>query len=423
MISSINRNSSPGLFAKILFVLFFFHVPPIAAGPLDLASLQVMALRNNPKIKALEGEARMAEHRIEQSRSLEDLKLTFGVNSLPLDTFSFNDEAMTSKEIGVSQMIPLWGKRSIRVRIAELERLIRLEALRQERIRVLHMLRQSVYEMRGAILSKEILKEIQIQIGLLIDSETALTKTGMGTLSGVINANIESIMVDEKECDLDQRIESLRARIAYLAGIEIKAPPSLPSLMKKEVSEEAVKESVKESPEMKIASYGTLMSREKMRLREKEFLPDMEAGVAYMQRNDTASSKRADMVSAMVSFNMPVWVKAKREGVAEALYQTEAMEQWSVETLNDLDQKGVTLRAEMEKWWKIYELYRRRSIPQAELEFRSTLAAYRVGGPLAPVIEKLKRLLSFQNECVNAETAYRTSVSGLSALMGIEVLQ
>lgn len=423
MISFTRPNSSTGIPVTILFLMILLCANPLLAEPLDIAFLQRLALKNNPKIKAMESEVRMAAHRIEESRSLEDIKLTFAVNSLPLDTFSFRDEDMTSKEIGLSQMIPLWGKLAIRERIAELDRLKRFEALRKERISMSHQLRQSVYEMRGALASKALLTQIQSQLGLLINSETALSKTGMGTLSGVINANIESIMVDEKQLDLDQKVEALRARITYFTGADVKEPPSISATLLKEIPAETVKAGIKENPELKMASYDTLMSREEMRLREKEFYPDMEAGISYMQRDNTSSVKRADMVSAMVSFNIPVWVKGKKAGVEEMKSKKESNEQTFKDKMNDLEQQAKILMADMEKSRKIHGLYSGRVIPQAELEFESALASYRTSGGLVTVIEKLKALLAFQNELVISETSYLVSCSELSALIGIEVVE
>lgn len=406
-------------------ILFFFcHAVNLLAEPMNLVDLQKLALKNNPRIKAMEGEVRMAQARILQSQSFEDLKLKFAINSLPLDTLSFRDEDMTSKEIGISQMVPLWGKRAINERIAEIGHLKSFEALRKERIEILNRLRIGVYEMAAARQSKEILSQTQSQLRLLINSETALSKTGMGTLSGVIGANIESIMIDEKQVSLDQKIEALRSQIIYLAGTEVEIKTNFPEPSFKEISAEMVTAALlKENPEIKMVSYGILESREEMRLREKAFYPDMEAGISYMQRDDTSSAKRADMVSAMLSFNIPMWVKGKKAGVEEMKSKNESREEALKETMNQLKQQTKTLMADMEKWRKIHALYTERVVPQADLEFQSALAGYRTSGGLVTVIERLKSLLAFQNERVNAETAYLISRSELSSLIGTEVLQ
>lgn len=55
-------------------------------------------------------EAFMKKSRITSSASLEDPKLKLGINYVPTDSYSFSEEDMTSKEIGISQMIPLGGK-------------------------------------------------------------------------------------------------------------------------------------------------------------------------------------------------------------------------------------------------------------------------------------------------------------------------
>ena len=72
-----------------------------------LVDLQRTALSANPRIKAMEAEAQMMKKRIPQSTALEDPKLKLGINNLSVTSPSFTKEDMTSKEIGISQMIPL----------------------------------------------------------------------------------------------------------------------------------------------------------------------------------------------------------------------------------------------------------------------------------------------------------------------------
>jgi len=74
---------------------------------LTLGELQEIVLKENPRLKSLQFEAEMLKRRIPASSVLEDPKLKFGLNNVPTSNFSFKEDGMTSKEIGLSQMFPL----------------------------------------------------------------------------------------------------------------------------------------------------------------------------------------------------------------------------------------------------------------------------------------------------------------------------
>jgi hypothetical protein len=110
----------------------------------QLVELQRIALSGNPRIKAMEAEAQMMKKRIPQSTALEDPKLKLGINNLPVKSPSFTKEDMTSKEIGVSQMIPL-GRLPYQNKIAHREYEKALVKLKAEKVETLHMLRMNYY--------------------------------------------------------------------------------------------------------------------------------------------------------------------------------------------------------------------------------------------------------------------------------------
>jgi len=79
------------------------------------------ALENNPRLEAAVQRAKSAEKIIPQAGALPDPQLTFGLSNLPVNSFSFDQDPMTGKVIGIMQMFPFPGKLSLATDIAEYE--------------------------------------------------------------------------------------------------------------------------------------------------------------------------------------------------------------------------------------------------------------------------------------------------------------
>jgi outer membrane protein, heavy metal efflux system len=410
-------------FRYLLIIIFFFNPPLFAQEGLDFVSLQDALLQENPRLKAMESEAEMVRHKIVQSSSLDDPRLKLGVNNLPADSFSFDKEDMTSKEIGVSQVIPLWGKRSTKGLIMTLEYQKALERVRLERLNTLHILRKNLYELIEVRASKEIFNQIKEDLKMVVESETALSKTGMGSLEGVINANIETLMTDEEIIILDQKESELLQKNRYLVGknVEVNIKDINPEVV--EMDMEAIRQCIDDNPAVKILKYEKQISGEQIKLKKLEYLPDMEIGASYMQRENGAMEKRADMVSGMVSFNIPLRLAAKDAMVQEMNEKCQSAGSALQDKRKELETRAESLFFKMNKWKKIIVFYRDRLMPQAEFSLKSALASYRTDGGLVSVIDKERQLLTYRRKLAMAERQYRSSYSGIASLMGKEVLR
>ena len=192
---------------KFFIVVFFFlfYINSLYAEQVNLIRLQNTLLKENLRIKAMESEVEMLKKKILSSKSLEDPKLKLAINNLPLNDFSLRSEDMTSKEIGISQMIPLGGKLRLKEEIALREYYKALEKLRRERIENLNMLRMNYYELFYIKGSQKIIEEMKEYFKLLVDIETANAKSGMGSLTNIIKANLEKTMLEEENIVLVQK--------------------------------------------------------------------------------------------------------------------------------------------------------------------------------------------------------------------------
>lgn len=431
---------------KIIVPLIILIASPLSAES-GLLELQKITLVENPRIRAMEAEVQMMKKRIPQSDALEDPKLKLGINNLPARSFSFTGNDMTSTEIGISQMIPL-GRLPYRKKIAFLEFERAAMRLKAERVAILHMLRVNYYEYHYVASSLVILEDIKKKIRLVMEREIAAAKSGTGALANVIKAEIEHAMVEEEIINLSQKRRELREQIFYLVGRKTGiGHEAFPSPEFRVVPLERVKDEIAASnPELRIALLNMEISRKEILAKEAEYAPDVDVGLSYMMRRDgrkryfaepmitsggamtvygSDKKKRDDMISAMVTFSIPLWFWKKNiPMVDEMKKKNEAAKNLYMDRLNEINARAEILVGEISRWRALHALYRHKLIPRMELALETNLARYRTSAvEFMPVIDTVRMLLRYRKELLMAEKEYYGAFSELNALMGVEIVQ
>lgn len=392
-----------------------------------LGSLQRLALERNPRLKAMVSETLMMKSRILSVSSLEDPRVKLGINNVPTDSFSLSEEEMTSKEIGISQMIPLGGKLGIKKEIAAKEFDKAVLALKKEKSELLHMLRMKFFELNYLRDTIGIMKEIKLQIALLVKSEIAANKTGMGSLANVIKAETESAMADEEIIVLEQKEKETAERISYLVGSpvsigKIADEPALKNAVYP-AGDEAVGAVLAGNPDLKMLMADVSIVSSEISLAKSEFIPDMELGLSYMQRDSGPMGKRSDMVSGMVTFNIPAWFYKRNQPMLEEMKKKKSANEDILRNYkNYLRAQTLTVVSQVEKWKTLMKLYSERIIPQTELTLETLLSRYRTGKmEFMSVIDAVRMLLRYKKEFAMAEKEYFSGISELHMLMGGDI--
>ncbi len=399
---------------------------PATLRALTLGELQNAALADNPRLRAMTEEAKMSKIRVVPESSLENPRLKLGLNNLMVDDPSLSGDPMTSLEVGVSQMLTLWGKLSIRERIALKKHQSAVENLRRERIDLLHRLRNAVYELDYLDGYRNILGEIRKQIKLVIESEVTASKAGRGSLSGVIKANVEYAMIDEELLNLDQRVREDWTSLRYLLGKEgdIGDISLTEPVFEVPDADTAKKRIAASNPDIAAARIAADIAESEVSLRKREYLPDVELGFSYMYRKDTPDMRRSDMVSGMATMQVPAWFwKRNAPMVDEMKSKGAAMKDLERDRTNGLFARADVVLGRMQRSKDLYLLYDNTIIPQTELAIETALARYRTGSvEFMPVIDGVRMLLRYRKERIMAVKEYRAANSELHALMGGEVL-
>ena len=191
-------------------------------------------------------------------------------------------------------------------------------------------------------------------------------------------------------------------------------------------SKEIKKNILNANPDIRMLSIERDISEDEIQLKKKEYYPDIELEVSYMQREDALGGQdRSDMVSAMVTFNIPLWYKRKNiPMVTEMERKKWMMNSLVIDKKNELISQAETILSRLNKWQELYKLYTEQLIPQNELTLETDLAQYKTGGfEFMSLIDTIRMLLKYKKEAILMQKEYMVEVSKLNALMGLDVLE
>jgi len=372
----------------LVFALAGFISPSLQAeepqkAPLKLRELIEEAMQKNPEVIASRSRSEVLKERPSQAASLDDPMLGLGILNLPTDTFSFRQDDMTQKEISLSQRLPYPGKRGLRSEMAQKEAEAALKDSEEVKVKVAREMKMAYYELFYVQKAIEITEKNRELLKLLTQIAETKYSVGEGVHTDVFKAQVElSKMIDELIM-LNQNKRSVKVRINTLFHQPAFAPlgdPEEVTLEKFSADPEGLVKAAEENRPL-LQSMKRMVERNRigLKLAQRDYYPDFDFKLAYGQRDDGPLGRRADMVTAMVAINLPLWYKTKQERkVAESQKDIQASKDQLTAMTNEIRFMIGDRLTEIERTEKQIELLKTGIIPLATLSLDSAISSYRV---------------------------------------------
>lgn len=357
---------------------------PSIWAPQPLDRLIEEGLANNQDIKSMESNVKSLKEEISFAGALNDPLIGIGLLNLPTDTFRFDQEPMTQKQLFIAQKIPWFGKLSLRSQRAAVKAIRQEAVLTAKRLELARQIALAYYEL-GFVGSAQNINErlIKMLTQLLRVSETRYA-AGQGLQQDVLHAQVElSKLLDEqitlgnKRRTLEDRINGLLNRESF---IPVAPPESLPYPDLIMEIETLQTRALTMNPWLKVKQAEIELSNVEIELARKDYWPDMDFKVAYGQRDESQSGQdRADFFSTSMVINIPLWQKTRQDKKLEATKLSHQAALQSYQNLaNSLPHKVDALATDIRNLQKNYQLITDALIVQAEQWARSSLTAYEV---------------------------------------------
>jgi outer membrane protein TolC len=337
-------------------------------------------ITHNPEIIALEHEARASQELIKPAGALDDPIVSVGIMNFPLIDMSFRSSAMTQKKIELSQKFPFPGKRTLREKIAAYEAESIENKYYEKQRDIIYQIKKVYYELSYV---NESIKTVNKNIELLyqfIKITQIKYEVGKGSQQDILRAQIELSRLKEELITLEEKKETLKARlqsIAYMPETNIISDPD-PMLAPDYLfsSEELMETALINRP--LINQYQSLIDKyeTKYNLARKNVLPDFKISGAYGQRDNGF----ADIFSLNVSFNLPIYKRRKQDKLIQSAdYKLMAISAELESVINDISFNIQDAMIELRKEKRLIDLFKNSILPQTNHVLDATLVNYETG--------------------------------------------
>jgi len=414
---------------KNLFILIIIIPSTFIFGQQQnsiLDSLVRTSIELSPKIKMLKAKRNAAFNRIEQNSNLPDPMLTLGLRNLPTNSFSFTQDPMTQKAIGLSQVIPFPGKLSAIGEANAIDTLIVDQEIKDAENEIRMQVTKKYYQLnyiRRAIFyaeeTKKLLKDISDVVSVKYSVSTA-------SQQNLVKIQLEITNITDKIEDLRSKEMSALAELNafLLQDVTADIPTELIDTVKTITLTTQRLDSLARvyRPFLK----GILLSKEKAKLKEivagKEFYPNFSLGVNYSFRQNLVNSNMGgtDLFTVALGISLPLNYGSKYTAKEqEAISQQEFHSEQYFLALQFLDGKFGGAIADLESLKERIKLFEDGLLPQAQQNLESTLASYQVNEvDFINVIDAQDQLFKIETNLYRLKTDYLKKIADLEFLVG-----
>ncbi|MCD6271319.1 MAG: TolC family protein [Deltaproteobacteria bacterium] len=284
--------------------------PPIWPPP-DLAKIIDEGLSQNKEIQSLKLQVTSLKEEIPFAGSLADPRVGIGLLNLPVDTFRFDQEPMTQKQLFIAQKIPWFGKLSLKTQIAVLKAYRQEAILMAKQLELARQIATAYYELGFIAGSRKINERLAGMVNRILRMTEIGYAAGRGLQQDVILAQVEFSKILDEKIMLGKKYRTLEDKINELLNRESFTPVNPPGKMIYPDVRLNVKnlqaQALKKNPWIRVRESDVKQADLKIELAMKDYWPDMDFKVAYGQRDEDFTDRDLDdFVSASVVINIPL---------------------------------------------------------------------------------------------------------------------
>lgn len=354
-----------------------------ADAQLKLNEAVTEAVEKNPEIQMMRQRLQGFSARAKQAPYLEDPEIAVQLSGVPLSNpTSFNQSDFNS--IGIRQKLPFFGKLELKEKAATQEVRVAEQELRAKEREIISMVKMAYADLFMAQKASEILREQLEIMRTIIRATEARYQVGRVTQQDVFKALLEQSEIMNQLINVEAESSAAQAKLNSAMYRPPRSPVQLPADLvapRADLSLPAIEDlALTNRPQLKGADEEIVRSERMYELAERNRkFPDFMVGWDYMRM---PTDMRKDRYGAMVNITIPFspWTIGRRNyEVEESLAEIRAAK------ANRDAMRNVTLREVAESQAKVQAarrsitLYSEGLLTQAELSFRSALAAYQTG--------------------------------------------
>ncbi|MFA5866103.1 MAG: TolC family protein [Phycisphaerae bacterium] len=356
--------------------------------PAGLRDFIMLALMENPDIKAAQSTALARAKRIPQVTALPDPMLA-------TKTFTSNRPMMLADGnnvfvMSITQQLPNPEKLDRAGRVALEETRMALAELEQIRLRVIGDVKRVYFQRYIIGKTIQITRDNQALLRELIDVARIQMTAGKRSQDDVLRAQVESSNLDRDLIDLRQQ----QATATGMLNVLVNRRPDYPIAMPDEFEipaantrlEALLDRAVKSNPELQRLEHQIERDRQSRRLAQLGYWPEFNVGMEWMamepRRMPTDTSQTSspnDMYAIMAEINLPIWVQKIDAGIKEAEYNLGASIDRYTSTKNMVYFRIQDALSRVQAQKELVDILKNTITPQAKQTYELSRTSYTAG--------------------------------------------
>ncbi|HMA67657.1 MAG TPA: TolC family protein [Desulfosalsimonadaceae bacterium] len=322
-----NRPAQNILFGLALFGLLLGCLCPTARGqargclpvsaPPALAALIAEGLNNNQAIQARAAETEAARNRVAPAGALPDPRIGLAVMNLPTDSFRFDEEPMTQKQVALEQKVPWLSKLDLQSETMQQTVRLKQAELASARLSLARDIAEAYYEMGYVAKSRKINAGLMDMLRRIRRDAQNRYTVGKGLQQDIFQAEVELSRLQDEAIMLENRKQTLLDRIHALLNQDtrrpVDPPENLPSPHFALDLNRLKQTALSANPKLQALKAAAQRARTGVELAEKAYYPDFNFRLAYGQRDEDFNDRDLpDFFSAAVMMDVPLWHRSKQ---------------------------------------------------------------------------------------------------------------
>jgi len=385
-----------------------------------------IALDANGDIRAAEENWRAAVQKSEQAGVPPDPRFSYGYYIQPVET----RVGPQRQRFGLAQTFPWFGKLSLKEQQAVLEAEAQRIRIEEAQLNVIRRVKDAYYEYAYASQSLSITRENIELLNYLERVTEARYKASLSPYAQFLRIQVELARLEDRLRSLEDILLPLRARLnaamSQPSTEPIPLPREVPIMIADMTDEEMMADLADGNPELRALQIKTQAASTGVEVARKGYFPDITLGLEYIQtdkaRVGNPDRNGDDALVATVSFNIPLWLDARKASVGEAWSSQASLRQQGVGTRDRLNAAMQLALFKYRDACRKIALFRDSLLPKAEQSFGATLDGFQTGAQsVLDLIDAERTLLEFQLSYLRALADQGQYMAEMETLIGHEI--
>jgi cobalt-zinc-cadmium efflux system outer membrane protein len=410
----------------ILTFIFLTNTFYISAQPRELDILIEEAISVSPKLNMLRAKKDASFSRIQQNSNLPDPTLVLGVLNLPTNSFSFDQDPMTQKIVGVRQTFPFPGKLGAIEDASAIDTLIIDQEIRDAENEIRKIVSKKYYELSYLKRSIKLSKESKLLLQDIAKVVSTKYTVGSASQQNLLKVQLEITNITQKIDEVESREQSVLAELNALlfrdenAQINVKYFEDVDFIDLNTARLDSTARIYR--PYLKGIRFAENKSELNRYAAEKDYYPNITLGLQYAFREQIATTglQLDNLLSVVVGVTLPFNYGGKVSAkVEEALSMQQFYSNQYILALQSLKSNFGGAVANLNSLEERIKLFEEGLLPQAKQNLTATLSHYQVGHiDFINVIDAQDQLFKIETNAYRLKTNYLKQISDLEFLVG-----